>query len=67
MAAFVAYFSLFLFLLVMYLRYCHLRNQLLAARRRREVAFLQQMSQQFKRKVMAPAAPPQSPHDAPTE
>lgn len=67
MAAFVAYFSLFLFLLVMYLRYQHLKNQLLAARRRREVAFLQQMSQQFKRKAATPSTPPQPPHDAPTE
>lgn len=59
MAAFIAYFSLFLFLLVMYLRYQHLRNQLLAARRRREVAFLKQMSQQFQRKttVSAPSSP----------
>jgi hypothetical protein len=57
MATFIAYFSLFLFLLVMYLRYQHLKNQLLAARRRREVAFLQQMSQQFKRKATPP--PPQ--------
>lgn len=61
MAAFIAYFSLFLFLLVMYLRYQHLRNQLLAARRRREVAFLQQMSQQFKRKVTVPTPPQNKP------
>ncbi len=67
MAAFVAYFSLFLFLLVMYLRYQHLKNQLLAARRRREVAFLQQMSQQFNRKAATPSTPPQPPHDTPTE
>ncbi len=47
-AAFLSYFSLALFLFVMYLRYQFVKNKLLAARREREIAFLQQMSQQFK-------------------
>ncbi len=47
-ATFLSYFSLALFLFVMYLRYQHVKNKLLAARREREIAFLQQMSRQFK-------------------
>jgi hypothetical protein len=50
-ATFLSYFSLALFLFVMYLRYQYVKNKLLAARRKREIAFLQQMSHQFKRQT----------------
>lgn len=53
LATFLSYFSLALFLLVMYLRYQYVKNQLLAARRKREIAFMQQMSKQFKREKSA--------------
>jgi|GEM_PF-3091801 hypothetical protein len=52
-AAFLSYFSLALFLFVMYLHYQHVKNKLLAARREREIAFLQQMSRQFKPQLLA--------------
>jgi hypothetical protein len=58
-ATFLAYFSLALFLFVMYLRYQYVKNTLLAAQRKREIAFLQQMSRQFKRDPLMP--PPVTP------
>jgi|JFJP01.1.fsa_nt_gi hypothetical protein len=56
-ATFLSYFSLALFLFVMYLRYQYVKNKLLAARRKREIAFLQQMSHQFKRQTSPKSQP----------